>query len=130
MAPGPAETPVIENHGTAQRAAGWFLVGAGVVGLGVGAYFTSQWFDDRNQSNPHCAGNVCDATGSQLRQDAAAQGRGVIISGGAGIVSLIVGGVLAATAPSPQLVSRPSARLTVVPIAEPHRGGLGLQGVW
>ncbi len=115
----------------AQRAVGWFLVGRR--GRGGGASGRTSRLSGSTTAIgpiPHCVGNVCDATGSQLRHDATTQGRGVIIAGGAGLVGLIVGGVLAATAPSPALVSRPAARLTVVPIAEAHRGGLGLQGVW
>ena len=69
--------------------------GRGSWGWGARADFTTQWFDDRNQSNAHCVGSAADTTGSQLRHDATAQGRGVIISGGAGVVSLIVGGVYA-----------------------------------
>ncbi len=130
MPEGPSETPVIANGGGVQRAFGWFFVGAGVVGLASGAYFGSQWLDYRNQSNPHCVGDSCDAAGAQLRSNAATQGRGAIITGGGGAVALIVGSLLVATAPGPHVVSTPAARVQVVPIVEAHRGGLGLQGIW
>jgi serine/threonine-protein kinase len=140
-----ADTPTIENHGGAQRSVGWFLVGAGAVGLGVGAYFFSQWLNDRNDSNPHCVGDVCDPAGSQLRNDATTQGRAAIISGGSGVVALVVGGILAATAPSAHLIpaaapvpatgsGAASAKgirsLELVPIVDPHRGGLSISGVF
>jgi hypothetical protein len=130
MPEGSSETPVVENRGGTQRAFGWFFVGAGVVGLASGAYFGSQWLDYRNQSDPHCAGDSCDAAGRQLRSNSTTQGRAAIIAGGSGAAALIVGALLVATAPGPRIVSTPAARVQVVPIVEAHRGGLGLQGVW
>jgi hypothetical protein len=126
----PSETPVVENHGGAQRAVGWFLVGAGLVGVATGAYFGSQWLDFRNQSNPHCPGDVCDPTGSQLRDHADSQGRAAIIAGGGGVLAFIVGAALAATAPSPKVVPAPAARLQVMPIVDARRGGVEVQGAW
>jgi hypothetical protein len=127
---GPSETPVVENRGGAQRAVGWFFVGAGVVGLASGAYFGSQWLNYRNESDPHCPGDACDAAGAQLRSNATTQGRAAIISGGGGAVALILGAALVATAPGPRVVSTPTARLQVVPVVDTRRGGLALQGVW
>jgi hypothetical protein len=130
MPEGAGETPAIDNRGGVQRAVGWFFVGAGVVGLASGGYFTSQWLDYRHQSNPHCVGDTCDATGTQLRSNSATQGRAALISGGSGAAALVIGSLLVATAPGPRLVSTPAARLQVVPIVDAHRGGLDLQGVW
>ena len=130
MPEGPSETPVVENRGGTQRAFGWFFVGAGAVGLATGAYFGSQWLDYRNQSDPHCVGDACDAAGRQLRSNSTTQGRAAIIAGGSGAVALIVGALLVATAPGPRVVSSPAARVQVVPIVEAHRGGLDVQGVW
>ena len=126
---GSSET-VVENRGGVQRAFGWFFVGAGVVGLASGGYFGSQWLDYRNESDPHCLGDACDAAGAQLRSNATAQGRAAIIAGGGGALAMIVGAALVATAPGPHVVSTPAARVQVVPIVEAHRGGLGLQGAW
>jgi len=130
MPEGTSETPMLDNHGGVQRAVGWFFVGAGVAGLGAGGYFTSQWLDLRSQSNPHCVGDACDATGTQLRSNSTTQGRAALIAGGSGAAALIVGSLLVATAPAPRLISTPAARLQVVPIVDAHRGGLDLQGVW
>jgi hypothetical protein len=126
----PPETPVVESRGGTQRAIGWFFFGAGVVGLASGAYFSSQWLDYRNQSDPHCVGDACDAAGSQLRGNATTQGHAAIIAGGGGAAAMIVGALLVATAPGPRIVSTPAAGVQVVPILEAHRGGLGLQGAW
>ncbi len=124
------ETPVLENHGGLQRGIGWFLVGAGAVGIGSAVYFTTQWLSYRNQADPHCAGDLCDPVGTQLRENGTTQGHAAIIASGGGALALIVGAVLVATAPGPRIVSTPAARVQVVPIVEAHRGGLNLQGVW
>jgi hypothetical protein len=130
MPGGAGETPVIENHGGAQRAIGWFFVGAGVVGLASGGYFASQWLSYRDQADPLCAGNSCTPAGAQLRSNGDSQGRAALIAGGGGALSLIVGAALVATAPGPRVVATPAARLEVVPIVDAHRGGLGVHGVW
>jgi hypothetical protein len=126
----PAETPVMENHGGVQRALGWFLVGAGVVGLASGTYFLTQWVSYRNQADPHCIGEACDPTGRQLRSNAAGQGRAAIVTGGGGVLALIVGAALAATAAGPRIVTNPTARVQIVPVLDAHLGGVDVHGVW
>ncbi len=128
--PSSPETTVVENRGGVQRGIGWVLVGAGAVGIGSAAYFTTQWLSYRNQADPHCAGNLCDPVGTQLRDNGTTQGHAAIIAGGGGALALIVGVVLVATAPAPRVVSTPAASLQVVPIVDAHHGGLGLTGVW
>jgi hypothetical protein len=131
MPGGPAETPVVvENRGGVQRGIGWLLVGAGAVAIGSATYFTTQWLSYRHQADPHCAGNLCDPVGAQLRSNGATQGHAGIIAGGGGAVALIVGTVLVLTAPGPRVVSTPAARVEVVPILDAHRAGLGLSGAW
>jgi hypothetical protein len=126
----PSEAPVVDNHGVAQRAVGWFLVGAGLVGVATGAYFGSQWLDFRNQSNPHCPGDACDPTGAQLRDHADSQGRAAIIAGGGGVLAFIVGAALAATAPSPRVASTPAARLQVLPVVDTRQASIAVHGAW
>jgi hypothetical protein len=136
VSPVSPEIPSVENRGVAQRAVGWALVGAGIAGLGAGAYFTVQWMNDRSDSNPHCNGNLCDAQGFQLRHDATSQGRAAIIAGGSGLAGLVIGSVVIATAPTPRIVSSHIARATgieqirLVPVVGLHEGGLGLAGNW
>ncbi len=126
-----SDTPVLDSRGGAQRAIGWFLVGAGAIGIATGVYFGVQWADDRSQSNAHCVGNVCDPTGLQLRHDATTQGRTSAVTGTAGGVSMVVGAILAATAPSSRIVGVPSAQLLrFTPVVEAHGGGLGMEGAW
>ena len=126
-----SDAPALENRGGPQRAIGWFLVGAGVIGLASGAYFGVHWIDDRHQSNAHCVGDICDMAGSQLRHDATTQARTSVAIAGAGAVSLVLGAVLAATAPGPRIVGLQSGRLVrFAPVLEARGGGLDVEGAW
>jgi hypothetical protein len=124
------ETTVVASRGATQRAAGWFFVGAGIVGLGAGAYFGSQWLDSHDGANAHCRGDECDAVGAELRRDATTHERGAIVAGGMGVAAMAFGAILAATAPSTRVASGPTGRLTFVPIVDAHRGGFGVSGIW
>jgi hypothetical protein len=129
--PGAApETTVVASRGATQRAAGWFFVGAGILGLGAGAYFGSQWLGGHNQADAHCRGDACDAVGTQLRRDATTHERGAIVAGGMGVAAIVFGAILAATAPSPRVASGPTGRLTFAPTLDAHRGGFGVSGIW
>lgn len=131
MMPGEApETAFVASRGATQRAAGWFFVGAGIIGLGAGAYFGSQWLDSHSESNAHCRGDGCDAVGTQLRRDATTHERGAIVAGGMGVAAVVFGAILAATAPSTRVATGPTGRLTFVPIVDAHRGGFGVSGIW
>jgi hypothetical protein len=89
------------------------------------------WIDDRQQSNAHCAGDICDMAGSQLRHDATTQARTFAATAGAGAVSVVLGAVLAATAPGPRIVGQPSGRLVrLAPVIEARGGGLRVEGAW
>ena len=123
-----SETSVVASRGATQRAAGWFFVGAGILGAAAGAYFGSQWLHDR--SDARCLGDECDTLEAQLRRDETTHERGMIVAGGTGVAAIVLGAVLAATAPSPRVVSGPTGRLTFVPIVDPHRGGFGVSGIW
>jgi hypothetical protein len=123
--------PIVENRGGTQRAVGWFLSGAGLVGLAAGVYFGVKWLGDHNDADSHCIGDVCDGTGTQLRSDATTAGYAAIGTGAVGLVAMTTGIALVATAPGPRVTSSsPAARLVVAPMAGPHRAGLGLRGVW
>lgn len=103
--------------------------GVGVVGLGLGSYFglraKSKW--DSAFEGGHCdSSNVCDAEG----QDRADEARSAAVLSnvfvGAGAVLVAGGAALWFLAPK----ERPpaSAKVRVLPLAEPRRGGLWLEG--
>jgi hypothetical protein len=79
--------------GRAQRATGLVVGAAGLAGLGVGAYFGVLSLDRHRDAEPHCSGNVCDATGVSLRDDARRAGDAatVALAGGG---ALLLGGVI------------------------------------
>jgi serine/threonine-protein kinase len=125
-----SEQPVLQNRGGAQRAVGWILVGAGLVGVGVGAYFGARWMGDHETASLHCPGGACDSIGIASNDDADKQARYVVASAGGGLASLIIGTVLVATAPSPRLVPANTARLEVTPIVGRGASGLALTASW
>jgi hypothetical protein len=128
MPPGVPETALLEDRGSGQRAIGWTLVGAGVVGLTAGVYFGAQWIDDNSFANSHCVG-TCDATGTSLHRDARTQGlrAGALLGGGA--AAFLFGAVLVATAPRPHIVLS-VADLRIAPVLGPRTGGLAVHGTW
>jgi hypothetical protein len=130
--PMPQAEPVLEDHGGFQRAMGWLFVGAGVVGLGVGAYYGMQWVDDNNVSRAHCHG-TCDAIGGPAQDNARHDAKSAETAAGAGGATLILGAVLALTAPGPRLVVNNAASIEVSP-APPtpggNRGGVVVRGFW
>jgi hypothetical protein len=124
-----AETPVVENRGSTQRALGWFFVGGGVAGVAAGLYFGTRWLDDKNSADRHCRGGTCDAIGANLRSEARTQGRYAEATLGAGAGALLVGAVLAATAPRPRIVVS-TVSLAIAPVIGAGHGGLVIRGLW
>jgi hypothetical protein len=125
-----SEQPVLQNRGSAQRAAGWVLVGAGLVGMGVGSYFGVRWIQDRETANLHCPNGACDSVGIANNDDADQQVRYLLAGGGGGLASLIIGTVLVASAPSPRVVPASVARISVTPMVGPGASGLALHASW
>jgi hypothetical protein len=124
-----AEEPILDNHGGAQRAVGWFFAGAGVVGLAAGGYFGARWFDDHEKANLHCGGG-CDAAGLRLRDDARTMGVDAIVSAGAGAGGVLVGVVLVASAPRSRIVESRAPQARVVPRVGPTQLGLDVVGAF
>lgn len=107
-----------------QRIAGVAAGGLGLVAVGVGSYFGVSALQKNNESNDgHCRdGNICDATGVDLRERAMAAGTASTALFIAGGVALAGGVVLFATAPSGREES--AARVIATP------AGLVLDGRW
>src|SRR6185369_8069767 len=101
----PAEgaAPVAGSRWGAQRIAGIAVGGAGIAGVIVGAVFGAQAIAKKNASNEggQCdAKDLCDATGSGLRQDGLRAATISTIAMIAGGVAVAGGVVLVVTAPS------------------------------
>ncbi len=118
--------PVVESSGATQRAIGWVVAGAGVVGLGVGGGFGLSSIKKRDESRSHCVVDQCDSDGVGLRDDALRNGNIatiVTIAGGAAVAG---GLILVLTAPKD---THPRAgKLRAIPTASLGGGGFMLQG--
>ena len=114
-----------------QRIAGWVLVGAGAVGLGVGAFAFSKRSSNLDRASNRCPADVC------ATEDDAAQFHAELAGATnwkkIGAVSL-AGGVVAAAGGAILLLALPSAdatslRLTPI-IAAGAGNGVNLSGAW
>lgn len=98
--PGPVREPVRDappakedNGMSSLQIVGLAMGGAGIVGLGLSAYFglRASSLNEQSKIDGHCdANNGCDALGLEKRNDA-------VSASNAATISLIAGGVLAAT---------------------------------
>lgn len=104
----PAEVPSLSGSasrepstGGAHRTTGFVVAGAGIVGLGVGAFFGVRALSKRSDSNdgPCNAADVCSPEGLQLRQDARSAGDLATYAFIGGGLALVAGVVLVLTAP-------------------------------
>ena len=87
------------NRGSGQRVAGIVIGAVGIAGLGVGGYYGISSILHHRDADPHCAGNVCDATGVSERDQARDSGNVATIALAAGGAGLLAGILTYATAP-------------------------------
>jgi hypothetical protein len=128
-APAPAEAPPPSHF---QRTLSFVVGGVGVVGLGLGTFFTVHATSKKSDSVKHCdrsQPNECDQEGVNLRNQALSSARlatAFMIGGG---VLLAGGVVLYLTSPSGDApkTGMPSA-LRLVAGATPIGGHIGLRG--
>lgn len=108
------------SRGRAQRTIALVVGGAGVVGIGIGTVFGIVAKSKLDQSNDgHCHdGNLCDATGVQLRSDSLSAALGSTIAFSVGLAAVAAGAVLWLTAPKAPVA------VGVVPVGD----GLGMRG--
>ncbi len=96
-----SEAPPSAGRGNTQRIIAVAVAGVGVVGVAIGGIFGAKALSKNSDANTgHCTGNVCDATGVSLRQDAVHAGNVSTIAFVAGGVAIAGGAVLWFTAPS------------------------------
>jgi hypothetical protein len=134
-APPPDVTP--ESRGGAQRTVGLVLVGAGVVGLGVGAYFGGRALSQSSEASRLCpkANEKCTGAGEDANQRSRNSFRAAVISLAAGTGLLTIGAIvyfLAPSGPAAQAVLRDAKGRTayLVPTIGPDGGSLGLAGTF
>lgn len=121
--PEPAPKVVSENpdpHHT-RRLAGYVTLGAGVVGLAVGATFGIMALSKLSDVDAHCAGQACDAAAGDLSRDAHRDGTISTVSFVLGAAAAAVGGYIVLTSGPPKSAA---AKLTVQPVAGGAFAGL------
>lgn len=123
--------PVVERPGSTQRTVGWIVMGAGAIGVGVGAGFGLASIGKRDEARNHCSGDVCDASGVSLRDDAIRNGNISTIATIAGGASVLGGIILVLTAPkgTEAPVDR-AGKIRALPNVATGGGGFTLQGVF
>jgi hypothetical protein len=110
--------------------AAYVVTGAGVVALGVGAYFGIRAMQQSSDANRDCGTTDCrTSTGVTLNDDAQRSARWADIAIGAGLVGVGVGVVWLLSAPSTEAMPT-HATLRLTPTIAPDRAGLGLVGTF
>ena len=123
--------PLVETRGNTMRTASYAVLGAGVVSVGVGAYFGIATFSIWSDARKHCAGVVCDATGVKLAGDAKTDGTISTVAVLAGAALTGLGVVLYFMSPSDKVAPQPTGTLTsprIVPALGPTFAGLTMSG--
>lgn len=117
-------THASDGNGT-WRAVGLGTAGAGLVAMGVGAYFGLDAKSKDDASNDGCSGNACSP-------GAAATRRAALASATDSNVAFAVGGVLAATGVALWWLSRGSGSVDarVAPAVGPSGAAIVTQGTW
>ena len=124
----PDASSVFVTRGGAQRAIGWFVVGAGLAGLGTSAYFIVSLSSDLAEAAGHCSGGVCDDFGARLRHDANVHEITAIATGTACTAGVLLGALLVATAPGPKVIV--SGGLKIMPMVGRGTSGIVVHGAW
>lgn len=123
----PAPSQVVSRP---QRITGLVVGAFGIAGLGVGGFFGLQTISKKNASNAdgHCnAANVCDATGTSLRNEAKSSATLATVFTTFGVAAIGGGAVLFLSAPAE---TSPRAGLRVAPDLARDHGGVSLLGSW
>lgn len=122
---------VVERPMPVQRIAGWAIAGAGAIVTGVGVGFGLSSLGARSSSRDHCSGDLCDADGVRLRDDAISRGNVATIAVIAGSAAIAGGLGLVFTAPRSADVPAPRVgALRAVPHVARQGGGILLEGVF
>jgi hypothetical protein len=125
-----------ESKGGAQRTTGLILVGAGVVGLGVGAYFGGKALSESNQAKKICPSTAScpDGEAQDLNDSSKSSFKVSVISLAAGTGALTLGAVIYFLAPSASSargdVKPPQRTAKIIPSASPSNAGLTVVGTF
>ena len=121
----PAPAPEQPAEGAWKRPTGWIVGGAGVVAIGVGAYFGLSAISKSNDAKRQCSPSLCTSPGAVSENDDAKTYATVSdVAIGVGLAVVAAGAYLLVTAPS----ASPAATGTLVtPFIGRQQAGLSLQ---
>lgn len=119
------ELPAPAERSTSQRTLGYVIGGAGIASLGVAGYFGLDSLAKADRAKGHCTGDLCDAEGVGLRDDAIRSGRAATIATFVGGIAVTTGILLLVIAPTNEPKERSVA---VTPLVGAGAGGVVLQG--
>jgi serine/threonine-protein kinase len=125
VASAPPSSPSRDAGARTRRNIGFVTGGVGLVGLGLGAFFGARSMSAGSDAEAHCNGDVCNATGVGLRDEA-------IDWGTASTVAFVAGGALVAGGAVLVLTARPSRAGAPAPSVGLHLGPAGAmaRGQW
>jgi len=127
--------PAAENRGGAQRTIGLVLVGAGVVGLGAGAWFGGQALSQSGESKRACpTAEACADSGNAANDRAKDSFKVSVASLAAGTGALTIGAIVYFLAPDASSArgdgKPPRKTARIVPSAGPTGASLGVVGTF
>ncbi len=127
--------PAPENRGGTQRTIGLVLVGAGVVGLGAGAWFGGQALSQSGEAKRTCpTQDSCADDGNQANDRAKDSFKVSVVSLAAGTGALTIGAIVYFLAPNGTPArgdAKPAQRTArIVPSAGPTGASLGVVGTF
>jgi hypothetical protein len=125
VAPQPAE----KSPSNVQQTLGYFTTAAGVVGIGISAFFgiRAKSLNDASYADDHCDASGCDATGKDLRNQAFRTGDAATVAFVAG--ALVLGGGVALVLTAPR-TGQVGARISAAPLVGRGSGGASLSTVF
>jgi len=127
--PDPDSVPDEADGGT-QRIVGFVVGGVGIAAIGVGTFFGFQAKGQADEADEqHCEGQLCDAEGLQLHDDAQSSALISTVLFGVGAAAAVTGLVVVLTAPSSADGSGADLSAPSLWLA-PSVGGLSLGGRW
>lgn len=124
-----------ENKGGTQRTIGLVLIGAGVVGLGAGAYFGGRALSESGEAKRTCpTAGTCQDEGADANERSKDSFRAAVIGLTAGTVAITAGAIVYFLAPSSTQArgdaKAPRRSAHFVPSAGPNGVSLGFAGTF
>jgi hypothetical protein len=124
------QPPPTQPHSSPNLVPGLTLGGAGVLLLGVGAYFGLRAVSKNDDSKAHCIDNACAPEGGTLRDDAKSAALVSTVSVSLGLIGVGIGAVMVFQAAHEQGAREQGAHLRISPFGDKQHAGVAMRGVF